>query len=100
MISSWRQLVQVGPSWVKLILCGLFCPPVGQELPESVPVTLVPGDANKDVLHPFTRVNAHGLAAAYQGVDDGGTYSGIVIPAEQEVLSSQGQGPDGDSQIT
>ena len=34
MIPSWRQLVQVVQSWVKLILLGLFCPLVRQEFTE------------------------------------------------------------------
>ena len=44
LISKWRQLFQVGPSCVKLILVGLFCPPVGQEFTEGLAVFLVAGD--------------------------------------------------------
>ena len=94
MISSWRQLGQVAPSWVKLILVGLFRPLVGQEFTEGFAVILVSGDP-KDILHLFTRVNVQCLATVHQGVDDGGTYRSIVVPAEQEVLPAQGQRPDG-----
>lgn len=41
LISSWRQLDQVGLSCVKLILLGLFCPLVWQEFTEGLPVVLV-----------------------------------------------------------
>ena len=82
------KLVQVGPSWVKLILVGLLCPPVGQEFAESAPVVLVSRDTEHHVLHPFTRVYTHCFATAHQRVYDSGTDSGIMIPAEQEVLSS------------
>ena len=85
-MSSWRQLGQVGPSWVKLILVGLLGPPVGQEFTESFAVVLVPGDSEQDILHPFTRVHIQCLATVHKGVDDGGTHSGVVVPAEQEVL--------------
>ena len=88
LISSWRQLGQVEPSWVKLILVGLFCPLVGQEFTEGFAIILVTGDPEQDILHPFTRVNVQCLAAVHQGVDDGGTYCSIVVPTEQEVLSS------------
>ena len=86
---------KVGPSWEKLILVGLLCPLIGQEVAENVSVILVPGDTEHHVLHPFTRVYAHGFATAHQRVYDGGTDGSIVIPAEQEVLSSQGQRSDG-----
>ena len=88
LISSWRQLGQVAPSWFKLILVGLFSPLVGQEFTEGFAIILVTGDPEKDILHPFTRVNVQCLAAVHQGVDDGGTYCSIVVPTEQEVLSS------------
>ncbi len=82
------KLAQVGPSWVKLILVGLLCPPVGQEFAESAPVVLVSRDTEHHVLHPFTRgLHTHCFATAHQRVYDGGTNSGVVIPAEQEVLS-------------
>ena len=89
------KLSQVVPSWFKLILVGLFCPLVGQEFTEGFAVVLVSGDPKKDILHPFTRVNVQCLATVHQGVDDGGTYRSIVVPTEQEVLSTQGQWPDG-----
>ena len=82
------KLVQVDPSWEKLILVGLLCPPVGQEFAESAPVVLVSRDTEHHVLHPFTRVYTHCFATAHQRVYDSGTDSGVVIPAEQEVLSS------------
>ena len=94
MIPSWRQLVQVGQSWVKLILVGLFCPRVWQEFTESFTVVLVPGYPEQDILHPFTWINVQGLATVHQGVDDGSTHRSIVVPAEQVVLPSQGQRPD------
>ena len=86
MIPSWRQLVQVGQSWVKLIIVGLFCPLVWQEFTESFEIVLVPGDSGQDILHPFTWINAQGLATVHQGVDDGSTHRCIVVPAEQVVL--------------
>ena len=72
------QLVQVGQSWVKLILVGLFCPLVWQEFMESFPVVLVPGYPEQDILHPFTWINVQGLATVHQGVDDGSTHRSIV----------------------
>ena len=95
LISSWRQLGQVAPSWFKLILVGLFSPLVGQEFTEGFAIILVTGDPEQDILHPFTRVNVQCLATVHQGVDDGGTYRSIVVPTEQEVLPAQGQWPDG-----
>ena len=72
------QLVQVGQSWVKLILVGLFCPLVWQEFMESFTVVLVPGYPEQDILHPFTWINVQGLATVHQGVDDGSTHRCIV----------------------
>lgn len=89
------NLSKFGASCAKLILVGLFCPPVGQEFAECFAVILVAGDAEKDILHPLSRVHVQGLAAVHQGVDDGCTYGGIMIPTEQEVLSAQSQRPDG-----
>ncbi|MCH3941919.1 MAG: hypothetical protein LKE34_11845 [Bacteroidales bacterium] len=66
----------------------MFSPLVGQEFTEGFAIILVTGDPEKDILHPFTRVNVQCLAAVHQGVDDGGTYCSIVVPTEQEVLSS------------
>ena len=86
LISSWRQLGQVAPSWFKLILVGLFSPLVGQEFTEGFAIILVTGDPEQDILHPFTRVNVQCLATVHQGVDDGGTYCSIVVSTEQEVL--------------
>ena len=68
------KLFQVGSSWVKLSLVGLFSPPVGQEFPEGFAVVLVSRDPEQDILHPFTRVNVQCLATVHKGVDDGGTY--------------------------
>lgn len=80
----------------KLILFGLFCPLVGQEFTEGLPVVLlVPGHPEQGILHPFTRIDVQSLATVHQGVGDGGAYGGIVVPAEQEVLPAQGQRPDG-----
>ena len=78
MIPSWRQLVQVGQSWVKLILDGMFFPLVWQEFTESFTVVLVPGYPEQDILHPFTWINVQGLATVHQGVDDGSTHRSIV----------------------
>lgn len=74
----WSQLGQVAPSWVKLILVGLFCPLVGQEFTEGFAIILVSRYPEQDILHPFTRVNVQCFAAAHQGVNDGGTYCSVV----------------------
>lgn len=95
MISSWRRLGQVGPSCVKLILLGLFCPLVCQEFTEGFPTVLVPGYPEQDILQPFTQIDVQGFATVHQGVNDGGACGGIVVPAEQEILPAQGQRPDG-----
>ena len=71
-----------------MILVGLFSPLVGQEFTEGFAIILVTGDPEKDILHPFTRVNVQCLAAVPQGVDDGSTHRSIVVPAEQVVLPS------------
>lgn len=68
-------MAQVGPSWVKLILVGLLCPPVGQEFAESAPVVLVSRDTEHHVLHPFTRsiqllIDSPSLLTLYQKRDE------------------------------
>ena len=89
------KLVQVAPSWEKLILDGLLCPLVGQETAECVPVIFVPWDPKQHILHPFTGIYTHCFAAAHQRVYDSGTDGGILIPTEQEVFPAQSQRSDG-----
>ena len=78
LIPSWRQLVQVGQSWVKLILVSLFCPLVWQEFTKGFTLVLVPGYPEQDILHPFTWINVQGPATVHQGLDDDSTHRSIV----------------------
>ena len=75
---SLRQLAQVGPCCIKLILVVLLCPLVWQEFPESFTVVLVPGYPEQDILHPFTWINVQGVATVYQELDDGSMHRSIV----------------------
>ena len=77
---------QVGSCCVKLILVGLLCPLIGQELTEGFSVVLIPWYTKQYIFHPFSWVNVQGLATFHQGVDDGSTHRSILVPAEQEVL--------------
>ena len=78
MSSCWRQLAQVGPCCIKLILVVLLCPPVWKEFTEGFTVVLVPGHPEQDILHAFTWINVHDLATVHQGLDDGSTHRSIV----------------------
>lgn len=42
--STWGNLGQVVPSWIKLVLVGYFCPLVGQEVTKGLTIVFVAGD--------------------------------------------------------
>ena len=42
------------------------------------------------ITQPFTYIHVCKLAAAHEGVDDGGILSGIVVPAEEIPVGSDG----------
>ena len=70
----------------------MFGPPVRQELAQSVAVVFVARYLEQDILHPFSRVNAQRLATVHQGVDDGGAYGGIVVPAYRKFFLPRASG--------
>ena len=78
-----------------MVLVGFLCPLVGKEFPEGFTVVFIAGDTQQHILYPRAGIHAPRLAGVHQGVDDGRTDGGIVVPAEQEVLPAQGQRPDG-----
>ena len=76
MIPSWRQLVQVGQSWVKLILLGLFCPLAWRHYPLIISMTeaeLPERNARQDV----HRQAAERLALMGRAVSVSQSWSGL-----------------------
>ena len=51
-------------------------------------------DVAEKIAQPFAYIHVCKLAAAHEGVDDGGVLGGIMIPAEEIPFSPDGQGAD------
>ena len=50
-------------------------------------------DVVEEKVHPLADIHVGKLAAAHEGVDDGGVLGGIMVSAEEIPLSSYGQWP-------
>ena len=48
-------------------------------------------DVAEKIAQPFAYIHVCKLAAAHEGVDDGGILGGIMVPAEEIPFSSDGQ---------
>ena len=51
-------------------------------------------DVAEKIAQPFAYIHVCKLAAAHEGVDDGGILGGIMVPAEEIPFSSDGQWAD------
>lgn len=72
-----------------------LCPASWQEPREVLVVALLVRQFAEDILHPCSRVNPCGPAGAYEGVYDGCPICRGVVAAEEIVLPTECQRPDG-----